>query len=60
MIRPTFSKRFAFCSKAKDTIEAVTSPAAILDALKTRDYDVVLMDLNYTRDTTSGRKASTC
>jgi DNA-binding NtrC family response regulator len=35
---------------------AVNSPAAILDTLKTREFDVVLMDLNYARDTTSGQE----
>src|SRR6187549_102442 len=34
--------------------EAVTSPRAVVDALEARDFDAVLMDLNYTRDTTSG------
>src|ERR1035441_1309020 len=34
--------------------EAVTSPAAALDAIESRDFDAVLMDLNYARDTTSG------
>jgi len=34
--------------------EAVTSPAAVVDAAESRDFDAVLMDLNYTRDTTSG------
>src|SRR5262249_17721410 len=37
-------------------IEAVTSPAAVLEALKTNDFDLLLMDLNYTRDTTSGQE----
>ena len=37
-------------------LEAVTSPQAVLNALDTRDFDVVLMDLNYTRDTTSGEE----
>ena len=36
--------------------EAATSPAAVLEALESNDYDLVLMDLNYTRDTTSGRE----
>jgi len=36
--------------------EAVTSPAAVLKAIEDRDYDVLLMDLNYTRDTTSGQE----
>jgi DNA-binding NtrC family response regulator len=35
-------------------IEAATSPAGILASLQDRDFDVVLMDLNYARDTTSG------
>src|SRR5450755_2887937 len=37
-------------------IEAVTSPGAVITALETRDFDVVIMDLNYTRDTTSGQE----
>jgi DNA-binding NtrC family response regulator len=37
-------------------LEAVTSPAGILDAIEHREFDVVLMDLNYARDTTSGRE----
>jgi sigma-B regulation protein RsbU (phosphoserine phosphatase) len=34
--------------------EVVTHPARVLQALKAREFDVVLMDLNYTRDTTAG------
>jgi sigma-B regulation protein RsbU (phosphoserine phosphatase) len=34
--------------------EAVTHPARVLQALRAREFDVVLMDLNYTRDTTAG------
>src|SRR5213592_2795280 len=37
-------------------IESAGSPAAILEAVDSDEYDVVLMDLNYTRDTTSGRE----
>ena len=37
-------------------IETVTSPAAVVEAVDAREFDVVLMDLNYTRDTTSGRE----
>jgi DNA-binding NtrC family response regulator len=37
-------------------LETVSSPAGILDAVEHREFDVVLMDLNYTRDTTSGRE----
>jgi phosphoserine phosphatase RsbU/P len=36
--------------------EAVTSPSALLDAITRREFDIVLMDLNYARDTTSGRE----
>lgn len=37
-------------------IEAVSSPAAVLEAIRKRDFDLVLMDLNYARDTTSGQE----
>ncbi len=37
-------------------IETATSPNAILAALETKEFDVLLMDLNYTRDTTSGQE----
>ncbi len=37
-------------------IDAVQSPAAVLDKLKSEPYDLLLMDLNYTRDTTSGQE----
>jgi sigma-B regulation protein RsbU (phosphoserine phosphatase) len=36
--------------------ETVSSPAAVLEAIERAQYDVVLMDLNYARDTTSGRE----
>jgi DNA-binding NtrC family response regulator len=35
-------------------IETAASPQQILRALETKDFDVVVMDLNYARDTTSG------
>jgi DNA-binding NtrC family response regulator len=37
-------------------IEAVKSPAAVIKAVEARDYALVLMDLNYARDTTSGQE----
>ena len=37
-------------------VETAASPAQILAALNAGDFDAVLMDLNYTRDTTSGRE----
>src|SRR5277367_3611181 len=36
--------------------ESVTSPAAIIESLTNKQFDLVLMDLNYARDTTSGRE----
>jgi DNA-binding NtrC family response regulator len=43
--------------KAEDyAVETVSSPAAVLTAIEERDFDALLMDLNYTRDTTSGRE----
>src|ERR687897_580550 len=35
-------------------IDTAASPQQLLRAMELKDYDVVLMDLNYTRDTTSG------
>ena len=37
-------------------IDTADSPGAVIRAMDRRDYDVVLMDLNYARDTTSGRE----
>ena len=37
-------------------IEVVSSPAAVIETLQQREFDVLLMDLNYARDTTSGRE----
>jgi DNA-binding NtrC family response regulator len=38
------------------TAVTVTSPGAVLAELERGDFDTILMDLNYTRDTTSGRE----
>jgi DNA-binding NtrC family response regulator len=35
-------------------VETTTSPRGVLEALETRDFDALLVDMNYTRDTTSG------
>jgi DNA-binding NtrC family response regulator len=37
-------------------IESASSPARVLEVLKEQDFDVLLMDLNYARDTTSGQE----
>ena len=36
--------------------EGVASPAELLRSLEAREFDLLLMDLNYARDTTSGRE----
>jgi DNA-binding NtrC family response regulator len=36
--------------------ETVTSPNAVIGALRAKDFDLLLIDLNYTQDTTSGQE----
>ena len=36
--------------------ESVTSPSALIESLAKKEFDLILMDLNYARDTTSGRE----
>src|SRR5437762_5716412 len=35
-------------------VETATSPRGVLSAVEARDFDALLVDMNYTRDTTSG------
>jgi DNA-binding NtrC family response regulator len=37
-------------------IETAASPSAVLAAVQAHDFDAVLLDLNYARDTTTGRE----
>jgi DNA-binding NtrC family response regulator len=37
-------------------VETATSPALALSAIESRDFDAALLDLNYARDTTSGKE----
>src|SRR3982751_4112304 len=37
-------------------IDTATSPSAVLSALEKRDYDALRLDMNCTRDTTSGKE----
>ena len=37
-------------------IESAASPTGILSAIEARDFDLIIMDLNYARDTTSGQE----
>lgn len=37
-------------------IETAASPSGVLAAVEAKDFDALLLDLNYTRDTTSGRE----
>src|SRR5437899_3874399 len=39
-----------------DSIETVNSPADLLAAVARQEFDILLIDLNYARDTTSGRE----
>jgi DNA-binding NtrC family response regulator len=66
----TASSRILIADDQKDVIEALRlllkpegyqidtadSPAGVLKAIERREYDVVLIDLNYARDTTSGEE----
>jgi sigma-B regulation protein RsbU (phosphoserine phosphatase) len=46
---------FLLKGAGSQTVSAM-SPAAVLDAVRAQSFDAVLMDLNYTRDTTSGEE----
>lgn len=37
-------------------VETASSPAAVLRAVEARQFDALVIDLNYTRDTTSGEE----
>lgn len=37
-------------------VSEASSPQGVIDAIAKNEFDVVLMDMNYTRDTTSGRE----
>ena len=37
-------------------VQKARSPYAVLEALKSGSFDALLIDLNYTRDTTSGQE----
>ena len=51
------SKLFVFFSKARVTRpNQLLPPAGIMTAVESSDFDLLLMDLNYTRDTTSGQE----
>jgi DNA-binding NtrC family response regulator len=49
------SLRLLLKAEGYDT-ETAASPAEVIPAVTSREFDVVLMDLNYTRDTTSGQE----
>lgn len=55
--QPDVIEALRFLLKAEGySIESVASPQSILSALEAREYDLALIDLNYTRDTTSGQE----
>jgi phosphoserine phosphatase RsbU/P len=69
-IRPRTATRILVADDQADVLEAlrwlltgegyepefVSSTDAVLERLRERSYDLLLMDLNYSRDTTSGRE----
>ena len=69
-IRPEVAARVLVADDQPDVLEAlrwlltgegyepefVSSTDAVLERLRARPFDLLLMDLNYTRDTTSGRE----
>lgn len=55
--QPDVLEALRFLLKADGyAIESVSSPIAVLQAMEAREYDLALVDLNYTRDTTSGQE----
>ena len=55
--QPDILQALRFLLKAEGfAVDTVSSPGGVLSAIERKDYDVVLIDLNYTRDTTSGRE----
>src|SRR5436189_2619592 len=68
MLAPSRAPRILVADDQKDILEALklllkgegyevdtaTSPRAVLSALDKRDFDALLIDMNYARDTTSG------
>ncbi|MGH9774452.1 MAG: PP2C family protein-serine/threonine phosphatase [Candidatus Acidiferrales bacterium] len=70
MLRPSLVAKILIADDQPDVIEALrillegngyetesaASPAAVLEALRRTSFDLLLMDLNYARDTTSGRE----
>jgi sigma-B regulation protein RsbU (phosphoserine phosphatase) len=55
--QPDVQRALALLLKGHGYItEAVSSPAELLEVIAKSEFDLLLMDLNYARDTTSGRE----
>ncbi|MBC7933500.1 MAG: response regulator, partial [Rubrivivax sp.] len=55
--QPAVIEALRLLLKSEDfEIKAVASPSDVSDALARQPFDVALIDLNYTRDTTSGQE----
>jgi DNA-binding NtrC family response regulator len=55
--QPDVREALRLLLKSEDyRIETVANPSAVLSAMETQDFDILLLDLNYARDTTSGRE----
>ena len=70
MASNTHTPRILIADDQRDVLEAlrlllkgeglesntVTSPARVIESIEAQEYDLVLIDMNYTRDTTSGQE----
>jgi DNA-binding NtrC family response regulator len=55
--QPDVREAVRFLLKAEGfTVQTAGSPDAVLEATRTHEFDLLLIDLNYTRDTTSGQE----
>lgn len=55
--QPDVLRALKLLLKAEDwEVETAASPAGVAALLQEQEFDVLLLDLNYTRDTTSGRE----
>jgi DNA-binding NtrC family response regulator len=55
--QPDVLEALRFLLKAEGyATESAGSPQAVLQAIEAREYDLAIVDLNYTRDTTSGQE----
>src|SRR5271169_1375309 len=54
--RLTYGSPSSFCCGHRATVEMAGSPLEVLRIVAERAFDLLLIDLNYARDTTSGQE----